>query len=110
LNLEGICSLKYIKNTSYLPVIAVTVTAVTWSEPSIATAVLRANPNTVLSDFELFGFLFESLCTRDMRVYAQANDGDLFHYASFLMVLTGGQFAYQRPDGVWIVSIGCLRE
>jgi hypothetical protein len=48
-------------------------------DPSIATAVLRANPNTVLSDFELFGFLFESLCTRDMRVYAQANDGDLFH-------------------------------
>ena len=27
-----------------------------------------------------FGFLFESLCTRDVRVYAQACDGDVFHY------------------------------
>ncbi len=26
------------------------------------------------------------------------------------LVLTGGQFAYQRPEGVWIVPIGCLRE
>ena len=30
--------------------------------------------------------------------------------ASFLMVLTGGQFAYRRNDGVLVVPIGCLRE
>jgi predicted AAA+ superfamily ATPase len=29
---------------------------------------------------ELFGFLFESLVIRDLRVYAQANDADVFHY------------------------------
>jgi hypothetical protein len=97
-----------------------------------------------------------------MRIYAQANDGDLFHYRdrnnleadmivalrdgrwaaievklgskqieeaaanliklseridsdkmghpSFLMVLTGGEYAYKRNDGVWVVPIACLRD
>lgn len=131
-------------------------------DPSIATAVMRINPEGVLKDFETFGFLFESLCTRDMRVYAQVNDGDVFHYRdksgleadmvivlhdgrwgavevklgnkqielaaenllklknridtnkmgepSFLMVVTGGQFAYRREDGVLVVPIGCLKN
>lgn len=129
-------------------------------DPSIATAVMRINPEGVLSDFTYFGFLFESLCTRDVRIYAQANDGNVFHYRdksgleadliirlndgrwaaievklgnkqieeaashllalqakiddekmgkpSFLMILTGGQFAYQRKDGIWVVPIGSL--
>lgn len=131
-------------------------------DPSIATAVLRANPDSILEDFELFGFLFEALCIRDMRIYADANDGDIFHYRdqsglesdiivrlrdgkwgavevklgskqienaaknlielkskinnekmgapSFLMVLTGGEYAYQREDGVLVVPIGCMRD
>jgi len=33
-----------------------------------------------LEDFNTFGFLFESLCTRDMRIYLQSNDGDVYHY------------------------------
>ncbi|MGD9558751.1 MAG: ATP-binding protein, partial [Mangrovibacterium sp.] len=49
-------------------------------DPSIATAVLRTNPDGLLNDFNTFGFLFESLCTRDIRIYAQAIDGDVFHY------------------------------
>lgn len=49
-------------------------------DPSIATAVMRTNPEGILKDFEYFGFLFEALCTRDIRIYAQANDGDVFHY------------------------------
>ncbi|MBQ7984085.1 MAG: ATP-binding protein [Bacteroidales bacterium] len=49
-------------------------------DPSIATAVLKAKPDGLLKDFELFGFLFESLCTRDIRVYSQANDGEVLHY------------------------------
>lgn len=131
-------------------------------DPSIATAVLRANPDGILSDFHFFGFLFEALCTRDIRVYAQRNDGDVFHYRdksgmeadlivrlrdgrwaaievklgnkqideaagnllalkaridenkmgkpSFLMVITGGQYAYRRNDGVLVVPVGCLRD
>jgi predicted AAA+ superfamily ATPase len=49
-------------------------------DPSIATATMRTNAKGILRDFETFGFLFESLCTRDLRVYAQANDGGVFHY------------------------------
>lgn len=130
-------------------------------DPSIATAVMRINPSGLLNDFETFGFMFESLCTRDMRIYAQANDGAVFHYRdknelesdmiislrdgrwapvevklgnkqideaaknllslqskintekmgkpSFLMVVTGGEFAYKRDDGVLVVPIGCLK-
>lgn len=130
-------------------------------DPSIAIAVMRTNPDGLLKDFNTFGFLFESLCTRDVRIYAQACDGDVFHYRdknglesdlivrlrdgrwaaievklgtkqietaaenlltlsskidvskmgapSFLMVLTGGQYAYQRKDGVLVVPIGCLK-
>lgn len=51
-----------------------------FTDPSLATAVMRTNPEGILTDFEYFGFLFESLCTRDVRIYAQANDGDVFHY------------------------------
>ncbi|NQT58641.1 MAG: ATP-binding protein [Bacteroidetes bacterium] len=49
-------------------------------DPSIATAVLRATPQSILEDFNSFGFLFESLCIRDLRVYSQILDGEVFHY------------------------------
>jgi len=49
-------------------------------DPSIAAAVLRATPDSLLGDFNTFGLLFESLCIRDLRVYAQSIDGDVFHY------------------------------
>ena len=49
-------------------------------DPSIAAAVLRANSKNLLQDFNTFGLLFESLCIRDLRVYAQAIDGEVFHY------------------------------
>jgi predicted AAA+ superfamily ATPase len=49
-------------------------------DPSIACAVLRANSGSLLHDFNTFGLLFESLCVRDLRVYAQSIDGEVFHY------------------------------
>ena len=49
-------------------------------DPSIATAALRATPKKLLSDFETFGLLFESLCIRDLRVYAESIDGHVYHY------------------------------
>jgi len=49
-------------------------------DPSIATAVMRITPDSLLDDFNYFGFLFESLCARDLRVYAEAIDGQVFHY------------------------------
>ena len=51
-----------------------------FTDPSIAAAVLRATPDSLLQDFNSFGLLFESLCIRDLRVYAQAIDGEVFHY------------------------------
>ena len=132
------------------------------ADPSIAAAVMRVDVNGLLHDLNTFGFLFESLCTRDIRVYAQSNEGEIFHYRdkdqleadliislndgrwaaievklgehqadeaaanlihlknkvdtsligepSFLMVLTGGKFAYRRKDGVMVVPVACLRD
>ncbi len=131
-------------------------------DPSIAVAALGINPDAIIEDFNYFGFLFESLCARDLRVYSEALRGTVRHYhdnnnleadliislnsgkwaavevklgsreieegaehlkklaanidtdrfpaPSFLMVLTGGEFAYRREDGVYVVPLGCLRD
>ncbi len=49
-------------------------------DPSIAVAALRTSPDGLLKDFKTFGFLFESLCIRDLRIYAQRMGGEVFHY------------------------------
>lgn len=51
-----------------------------FADPSLAAAALRAGPDRLLADLEQFGFLFESLVIRDLRVYAQANDAEVYHY------------------------------
>jgi len=133
-----------------------------FADPSIATASLRATPKKLLSDFNTFGLLFESLCIRDLRIYAESIDGNIYHYRdksdlevdaiieladgrwsaveiklgageiedaaenllrlkrtvdtekmnepSFLMVLTGTEYAFQMKNGVWVVPLGCLKN
>ncbi|MCL2606413.1 MAG: DUF4143 domain-containing protein [Coriobacteriia bacterium] len=133
-----------------------------FADPSIAAASLRATPKRLLSDFETFGFLFESLCIRDLRVYAESIDGNVYHYRdksglevdaviqladgrwgaieikvgageieeasenlmkiakvvdtkkmnepSFLMVLTGTEYAFRMKNGVYVVPLGCLKN
>ena len=49
-------------------------------DPSLAVAALGAGPDRLLRDFRFLGFLFESLVVRDLRVYAQAADAEVFHY------------------------------
>lgn len=49
-------------------------------DPSLAAAALRATPEQLLKDLNYFGFLFESLVVRDLRVYAQHNGASVFHY------------------------------
>ena len=51
-------------------------------DPSLAVAALggRASPATLVADLEFFGFLFESMVIRDLRIYAQAADAAVFHY------------------------------
>jgi len=49
-------------------------------DPSLAVAALRITPERLLKDLNLFGFLFESMVIRDLRVYAQAIDARVLHY------------------------------
>lgn len=49
-------------------------------DPSLSAAILGATGDMLLNDLRTFGFLFESLCTRDLLVYAEAMGGDLFFY------------------------------
>lgn len=49
-------------------------------DPSLAVAALGASPPKLLNDLNLFGFLFESLVIRDLRIYGQANDAEVLHY------------------------------
>lgn len=49
-------------------------------DPSIATATLGINHVQLLNDFKTFGYLFESLCIRDLRIYAESLGGKLYHY------------------------------
>ena len=130
-------------------------------DPSIPAAILDANPQDLFYDLKTFGFLFESLVIRDLRIYAQKLNGSVYHYRdkndlevdaiihlkngkwgaievklgsneidkavlnllklkekinidkmnspSFLAVVTGTQFGYKRPDGVYVIPIGCLK-
>lgn len=135
-----------------------------FTDSSIAAAALGLGPRDLMNDVRAFGLLFETLCIRDLRVYAQPLDGNIYHFRtekglecdavihlrdgryglveiklggsdaienaaktlksiasrldtdkmkepSFLMVLVGDcPYAYQRPDGVFVVPIGTLRD
>lgn len=134
-----------------------------FTDPSIASAALGLGPQDLINDLSTFGLILETLCIRDLRVYAEPIGGSIYHYRdknglecdavvhlkngkyglveiklggetlieegakslkklagkidtdrmqapSFMMVLTGlGQYAYQRPDGVFIVPVSCLK-
>ncbi|MCQ2303981.1 MAG: DUF4143 domain-containing protein [Bacteroidales bacterium] len=49
-------------------------------DPSIATAALGIGPNDLIDDLETMGLFFETLAVRDLRVYADALDGQVYHY------------------------------
>lgn len=49
-------------------------------DPSIGTAVLGLGPKDLINDLKSFGFFFEDMVVRDLRVYAEALDGELYHY------------------------------
>lgn len=135
-----------------------------YTDSSIAAAALGIGPQDLIEDLKTFGFLFETMCVRDLRVFADALNGTVYHYRdkdglecdavihlrngnyglietklggdsliddgaktlsalarkidtdtmkspAFSMVLVGvGDYAYRRPDGVYVVPIGCLRN
>lgn len=49
-------------------------------DPSIAVAALGIGPKDLIGDLETFGLLFETMCVRDLRVYADALGGSVYHY------------------------------
>lgn len=49
-------------------------------DPSIAAAALGIGPKDLMNDLKTFGFLFETLCIRDLRVFADALNGEVYHY------------------------------
>ena len=49
-------------------------------DPSIATATLGIGPKDLTNDLNTFGLLFECLCIRDLRVYAESINGNVYHY------------------------------
>lgn len=51
-----------------------------FTDPSIACALLNLNYNKMINDLNTFGFLFESLVERDLRIYSEYNDGELRHF------------------------------
>lgn len=51
-----------------------------FTDPSIATASLGIGPSDLISDLNTFGLIFETLCMRDLRVYAEAMNGGVYHY------------------------------
>lgn len=133
-------------------------------DPSIAVAALGIGPDDLMNDLNTFGLLFETMAVRDLRVYTDALNGEVYHFRdkdglecdavihlrnssyglveiklggdkliedgantlkqlkdkidtnkmkepSFLMVLTGvGDYAYRRPDGIYVVPIGTLKN
>jgi hypothetical protein len=52
-------------------------------DPSLACALLNATPEMLLHDLETLGFLFESLCERDLKIYAESFGANLYHYQDY---------------------------
>ena len=131
-------------------------------DPSLVIATLNLKREDLINDLNFTGFIFENMCMRDLKIYADAMDARLSYYKdkndfeidciletdngkwgaieiklgageiptaaknlidfkekvdkdkygepSFLMVLTGADLSYQRDDGVYVVSIGTLKN
>lgn len=68
-------------------------------DPSIACALLDANSEKLLGDLQTFGFIFEALCERDLKIYAETLGGALYHYQDYAQKEIDA--IIQMPDGKW---------
>ena len=70
-------------------------------DPSLAASLMQCDPARLLGDLNTLGYLFESLATRDIRVYASASNASVYHYRE-----RGGELEVdlivERRDGTWI--------
>ena len=69
------------------------------ADPSLACALLKLTPRGLVNDLKTFGFLFEALCVRDLRVYADSFGAELYHYQDY----RGNEFdaVIELPDKRW---------
>ncbi len=140
-----------------------------FADPSLVIAALGLDPEYFLTDLKTFGFIFENLCIRDLRIYSNSLGGHVSYYhdrygleadavlhlrngkyaliefklgaseidegakhlleiealvkeynkkekqaplrlPDLKLIITGTQYAYKRPDGVFVVPIGCLKN
>ena len=49
-------------------------------DPSIVSSALGLSKEKIMRDFNFFGFLFEAMCIRDLRIYIESLDGNIYHY------------------------------
>ena len=68
-------------------------------DPSLACALLKVTPGRLIGDLETFGFLFEALCERDLKIYAESFGAALYHYQDY----AGNEIdaIIELPDGSW---------
>lgn len=69
------------------------------SDPSLACALLNATPEILMRDLNTLGFLFEALCERDLKIYAEAFGASLYHYQDYQNREMDAVIV--RPDGEW---------
>ena len=70
-----------------------------FADPSLACALLKATPEELLGDLETLGFLFEALCERDLKIYAESFGANLYHYQDY----SGREIdaVIELSDGSW---------
>lgn len=68
-------------------------------DPSLACALLKVTPERLIGDLATFGFLFEALCERDLKIYAESFGATLYHYQDY----AGNEIdaIIEQPDGSW---------
>jgi len=70
-----------------------------FADPSLACAVLGASSSMLINDLQTYSLLFESFCERDLKIYAQALGGQLFHYQDYNRFEIDA--VVQLSDGRW---------
>ena len=52
-------------------------------DPALACVLLRVTPERLIGDLETFGFMFEALCERDLKIYAESFNAGVYHYQDY---------------------------
>ena len=70
-----------------------------FADPSLACALLKVTPESLINDLETLGFLFEALCERDLKIYAESFGAKLYHYQDY----NGREIdaVVELPDSSW---------